>query len=212
MRLLMNSSHVVLNVLLASLPDAMLLLVPDAQEDNIKMTPDKDPVRPVPLDAGRETKALNQLLIVFLFVGMVLTVQPALFPVLNAHGTASLWSPHKTVSRHVRTAPKECSPSNLAQMTPPNVVRNALLATTATQGWPHVLPVLPTTSNLWPDRDSASNANREKKLRPPELPARMTANLLCAITTCANMGDCASQFITDPNATAPLGLLASTVR
>ena len=176
------------------------------------MTPDKDPARPVRLDAGQETKALNQSLIVFLFVVMVLTVQPALFPASNVHGTASHWSPHKMVSRHVRTAPKECSPSNLAQMTPPNVVRNALPATTATQGWPHVLPVLPTTSNLWLDRDSASNVNQERKLRPPELPARMTANLSCAITTCANTGDCASQFITDPNATAPLALPASTVK
>ena len=148
MKLLMGLSHVVLNARLVSLLVAMLLLVPDAQEANIKMTPDKDPVKPVQLDDGRETKALNQLLIVFLFVVMVLTVQLALSPVLNVHETASHWSPHKMVSRHVRTAPRECSPSNLAQMTPPNAVRNALLATTATQGWHPVLPVLPTISSL----------------------------------------------------------------
>jgi len=143
---------------------------------------------------------------------MVLTALLALSLVWNVQETASHWIHQKMDSRPAKTVPRECSPSSPAQMTQINVARNAPLVITATLAWPPVLHVLQTTSSLLLDKGNASNVNLEKKLQRLELPVRMTANLLSVITTCANMVDCAYPFITDPSATALLGLLGSTVR
>ena len=130
----MSLSPAVWSARLGSLLAAMLPLAPGAPEDSIKMMLGKDPVKLALLEDGPETRAPSLLLIVSLYAATVLTALLALFLVLNVQGIASHWSLHKTGSKPVRTAPKECSPSSQVQMTPPSAVRSALPATTATQG------------------------------------------------------------------------------